>query len=100
MIVYINKQKALEIIYFECGEWRGLAKTIEKDLDDLPPEAVKPAKPGHWYKPTGMMPPEYTGVYRCSICDCIAMRDWKRMRQVLTRFCPGCGAFMTNGEGE
>ena len=51
-------------------------------------------KSGHWYKPKGMMPPEYMGVYRCSECDEIAMRDWKHHRQELTNFCPNCGAQM------
>ena len=51
-------------------------------------------KTGKWYKPTGMMPPEYAGVYRCSECDGIAMRDWKTRKQMLTDFCPNCGAKM------
>ena len=51
-------------------------------------------KKGKWYKPTGMMPPEYAGRYRCSECDGFAMHDWKSHREVLTDFCPNCGADM------
>lgn len=60
---------------------------------------IEERKRGKWYKPTGMMPPEYAGVYRCSECDEIAMRDWKRHRQILTKFCPNCGCEMRQ-EGE
>ena len=47
-----------------------------------------------WYKPTGMMPPEFAGQYRCSNCNELAMRDWKHHRQTLTNFCPYCGKNM------
>lgn len=55
---------------------------------------------GEWYKPVGMMPPEYTGVYRCSKCDEVAMRDWKHHKQVLSNFCPNCGADMREGQDD
>ena len=32
----ISRQAAIEIVDFECGEWRGLAETIEKRLSGLP----------------------------------------------------------------
>ena len=33
----ISRQAAIDIVRFECGEWwRGLAKTIENGLNDLP----------------------------------------------------------------
>lgn len=53
-----------------------------------------------WYKPTGMMPPEFTGRHRCSACDGFAMHDWKHHREQLTPFCPHCGAKMENGDSE
>ena len=31
----IDRQEAIEIVDFECGEWRGLAETIEKRLSGL-----------------------------------------------------------------
>ena len=57
-------------------------------------------KRGRWYKPTGMMPPEYAGRHRCSECDGFAMHDWKTHREVLTDFCPWCGADMRGGQDE
>lgn len=57
-------------------------------------------KRGKWYKPVGMMPPEYAGVYRCSKCDEIALRDWKHFKQVLSNFCPNCGADMRGEQNE
>lgn len=39
---YISKTEALDIVRFECGEWSGLAKTIEKRFDELPSEDVIP----------------------------------------------------------
>lgn len=67
-------------------------------LENLP--SVQPErKKRKWYKPTGMMPPEYAGVYRCSECDEFAMRDWKTHKQELTDFCQNCGADM-RGEQE
>lgn len=68
-------------------------KGIMEYIDEVP-SAQPERKPGNWYKMTGMMPPEYAGVYRCSECNEIAMRDWKHHRQELTRFCPNCGADM------
>ena len=32
----INRQDAINIVCFECGEWKGLAKTIMKDINNLP----------------------------------------------------------------
>ena len=32
----ISRQAAIDIVDFECGEWRGLAKTIEQALEQLP----------------------------------------------------------------
>lgn len=38
----ISRQAAIEIVDFECGEWKGLAKTIEKRLSDLPSAQPEP----------------------------------------------------------
>lgn len=65
----------------------------------LPPVDAVPVKRGRWYKPGGMMPPEYAGVYRCSECDRFAMRDWKSHKQVLSDYCPWCGARMEDSDG-
>ena len=33
----ISRQAAIDVIRFECGEWTGLAKTIENKINELPP---------------------------------------------------------------
>ena len=83
--------------------WDKLSKVYNMDdvpdaaksiIGDVMLEAQPERKKGKWHKPSGMMPPEYAGVYRCSNCDELAMRDWKHHRQTLTNFCPNCGARM------
>ena len=37
MAEYINKQDAFDIVEFECGEWRGLARTIVEAIEQLSP---------------------------------------------------------------
>lgn len=32
----IDRQAAIDIVEFECGEWRGLAGTIVKAIEQLP----------------------------------------------------------------
>lgn len=47
----ISRQSAINIVYFECGEWEGLAKTIVKDINDLPsvqPEIIHCRDCKHW----------------------------------------------------
>lgn len=55
-------------------------------------------KRGKWVRLTGMAPPEYHGHKVCSLCNCFAPYDpihpWK---EILPKYCPGCGAKM---EGE
>ena len=65
-----------------------------EEIKALPPADVQTVVHGEWYKPTGMMPPEYTGRHRCSLCDGFAMHEWKHHREVLTDYCPNCGAKM------
>lgn len=33
----ISRAAAVNVVVFECGEWRGLAKTIIDELEALPP---------------------------------------------------------------
>lgn len=33
----VSRQAAIDVIRFECGEWTGLAKTIENKINELPP---------------------------------------------------------------
>lgn len=72
----------------------GIAISEAHNMPTIDPERKK----GKWYKPTGMMPPEFTGQYRCSECDELALRDWKHHKQELTRYCPNCGARMEGDE--
>jgi len=50
---------------------------------------------GKWIRLTGMAPPEYHGHKICSVCECFAPYDpihpW---REMLSSYCPGCGAKM------
>lgn len=50
---------------------------------------------GRWIKLEGMAPPEFHGHKICSVCECLAPYDpihpW---REMLTSYCPGCGAKM------
>ena len=75
-------------LHYSAALYRTIASP--ECLPSVQPERKK----GMWYKPTGMMPPEYIGVYRCSVCGEIAPRDWKRHKQILTNFCQYCGADM------
>ena len=50
---------------------------------------------GEWKKLRGMAPPEYHGRHICSECGKIA-KEWK-MREILTDYCPNCGAKMDGG---
>ena len=85
---------------FDCVElergkhWDGHTEEDVTRLLSLSSADVQPVVHGEWYKPTGMMPPEYTGRHRCSLCDGFAMHEWKHHREVLTDYCPNCGAKM------
>ena len=61
-------------------------------------ELLKVQPRGRWVQLTGMAPPEYHGHKVCSLCNCFAPYDpihpWK---EILSKYCPGCGAKM---EGE
>lgn len=50
---------------------------------------------GRWERLTGMMPPEYQGKRCCSICGKLAT-EWKG-HELLTDYCPNCGAKMDGG---
>ena len=94
--LYADRLEKLEERYgvhsSECGVLAGAMKLLE-----IQPTIEPEQKTGRWYKQKGMMPPEYMGVYRCSECDEMAMRDWKHHRQELTNYCPNCGADMREG---
>lgn len=88
-----DADELLEHVYRDKLDSREL---IAKMINNA--HTIEEREKGEWYKPTGMMPPEYAGAYRCSKCDELAMRDWKTHKQMLTDFCPNCGADMRKGE--
>lgn len=94
---YIDADALLEDVRKNSASY--FADDFAREWVDRQPTAdVRKNEHGEWHKPVGMMPPEYAGVYRCSKCDEIAMRDWKHHKQVLSNFCPNCGADMRGEE--
>lgn len=52
----ISRQAAIDIVEFECGEWSGLAKTIVKAIEQLPPtqpEIIRCKDCVHYYGEPG-----------------------------------------------
>lgn len=86
MAKLIDTQKALEIVRFECGEWTGLAKTIENRFNELPSVEAEPVRHGRWidetFKPTGLVFHPYV----CDQCGCHSESNFT--------YCPDCGARM------
>ena len=99
----ITKREAVDIVRFECGEWVGLAKTIENKINAHPP--TPPQRTGHWipmtYRYVPSEKPPYTVIkwmeatepddiegLKCSECgeiyDFTEARNW----------CSECGARM------
>jgi len=82
---------------FECGEWRGLAKTIISKLEALP--SAQPERK------TGRLIHESAyNWYRCSVCkkvysEALLQNFNECMYQPCFRYCPNCGADMRR-EGE
>lgn len=89
----INRQAAIEIVDFECGEWRGLAETIEKRLSGLP-SAQPERKKGKWIRKS---PTAWS--WTCSCCkkdDAYAYSAGESFNPDVLQdfFCPNCGADM------
>ena len=74
----ISRQAVIDIVEFECGEWKGLAKTIVKAIEQLP-SAEKTAE---WILKDGIY-----GVAYCSKCD-------YELHTNDTNYCPNCGRRM------
>lgn len=74
----IDRQAAEDIVYFECGEWRGLAKTIIHSFEVLPTAERK----GHWID----IKCGSVSIWKCSECGEIFSEDFY--------YCPNCGARM------
>ena len=56
---------------------------------------------GKWIKLQGMAPPEFHGHKICSVCQCLAPYDpIHQWREMLSPYCPACGAKMDVSVGE
>ena len=67
------------------------AALMRAETQRCPPKSSRPErKPAHWIKITGMRPPEHAGRHVCSECGGMALEN--RMREVLSEYCPYCGA--------
>lgn len=75
---------------FMCWEVEGYIN----DQETLTQTIERPAK---WEKATGMLPPEFHGKNRCSLCGCFALCE-KPFREELSNYCPNCGAKMDGGK--
>lgn len=88
----ISRQEAIDIVRFECGEWRGLSKTIENSLNDLP-SAEPMQKIGQWKMKKTLMD-FFEEIPVCSECG-----HTTEMRKTYN-FCPHCGADMRGEQDE
>lgn len=88
----ISREAAIDVVVFECGEWTGLAKEINKQLRQLPP--VTPRPKGKWIQTKD----DCDGVnfydfsFECSKCG--------KERSFKSNYCPNCGAYMRESEVE
>ena len=94
---YIEREKAIQICqsYYEhclkmhdyCGD--SVAYDIRSNIQGLPIADVVEVKHGEWINKS-------TCVYECSLCDGVALLDFKGEP---CRYCPNCGAKMDLKEG-
>lgn len=67
----------------------------QKGFSDGKSAILREQEVGKWIKLQGMAPPEYHGHKICSVCESFAPYDpihpW---REMLSPYCPGCGAKM------
>ena len=90
--LYIQQRK------YEFDErWIGykIFDAIRIDLSRRPTIDAAPVVHGKWVMMGGMKPPEYHHHHQCSVCESYApMRMPYGTREVLSPFCPTCGAKM------
>lgn len=81
---FISRQAAIDIVEFECGEWRGLARTIVEAIEQLPSAQPETAK-----RIVGKSRDGMTLWYQCDMCnEPVDARDG---------FCRGCGRRLIDG---
>lgn len=72
-------------------------KSLGEKMDDL---RELTQKRGRWVRLTGMAPPEYHGHKVCSLCESMAPHHPIHIaNEILTPYCPGCGAEMECDDG-
>ena len=86
----VDEDMAIKIVAYECGEFTGLAKEIEKQIKALP-SAQSERKTGKWETVEGW---DWDAMYRCSECGTeFALIDGTPEENDY-HFCPNCGAYM------
>jgi hypothetical protein len=98
----ISRQAAIDIVEFECGEWRGLARTIVKAIEQLPPAQPKLLQPWEVLAAQAVLPQPKMGKWIYHIDDLFPAESTMECNQChaeqpLTcddEFCPHCGAKM------
>ena len=82
----------------QCGGEGTIARYCKRVLaecldNDAPTIDAVPVVHGRWVKMTGMMPPEYVGHYKCSVCQWHESHH-SNIMEYKYQFCPNCGAKM------
>lgn len=88
---YIERTGLLESLALSDHPWSNFEDAYEI-VQNVPAEDVAPVVHGEWKPVRGMAPPEYHGRHICSECGKMA-KEWK-MHEILTDYCPNCGAKM------
>jgi hypothetical protein len=71
------------------------ARHVLEEMDEAPTVDAVPFVHGKWVMIGGMKPPEYHHHHQCSACESYApMRPPYGGREVLSPYCPACGAKM------
>lgn len=87
--------------YYDNGFNDGLSHAINYIGLISPVETSDEAIKGGWIKASGMAPPEFAGKCTCSNCGEYALMSVPYgNRQILSDFCPWCGADMRGEKHE
>lgn len=99
---YIDRKALQEMLNAKAEMALGTPKqvfyAVAKMVELLPAADVAPVVHGEWVEIKGMAPPEYHGKHKCSVCGEMAL--CKKMHEVLSEYCPHCGAKMDGGNYE
>lgn len=81
------------------GEMRPTLKAVREFVRALPAVDAEPVRHGRWVAEDDMLPPEYHGKKRCSICAQFALHDLYG-RERLSLYCPNSGVKMDGDDDE